>query len=67
MTVIKTFYLPHCLFLQHLGFVGFFPGEVEVVPPEVTVGSRLSEDGAAQVKVSDNGSGSEVEVFVYQS
>src|SRR5690606_37371564 len=38
---------------QGLRLVGALPGQVEVRPAEVTVGSHLSVDGAHQVKVFD--------------
>ena len=57
-------YLPECLFLKNLGFICLFPGEVKVISPEVAVGSRLPEDGTAQVKITDNSCRSEVKMLV---
>jgi hypothetical protein len=60
------YFLTQRLFFQDFSFVGLFPWEVKVISPEVPIGSRLPINRAAQVKVPNNGSRSEVKVFINQ-
>jgi len=62
----STLLFAQCFFFEDFGFVGLFPGEVKVIPPEVPVTSRSSKDRSAQIKVPKNGSRSEVKVLVNQ-
>jgi len=39
--------LAECLFSKDFSLVGFFPGEVKVVSPEVSIAGSLPVDGAA--------------------
>src|SRR4030042_2649729 len=54
------------LCLEHCYLVGFFPGEVEIIPSEGTVGSHGPVNRAAQIKSSYYGLRPEVEVFLDQ-
>lgn len=42
-----------------------FPSEIRVVATEVTIGSGLLHDRTAKVQVTDDGSGSQVEVILH--
>ena len=51
------FYLQPSGLAQGIGLVGLFPRELDIVASEVTVGSRLAINRAAQVQVTDDRAG----------
>ena len=46
--------------LQHIGHVGFFPGEVRIGSAEVTVGSGFAVERCAQTELRDDRFGAQV-------
>ena len=47
--------------LERFNLVGALPGEIQVIPAEVTVGGRLAVDRVAQVEVMDDRARAQVE------